>query len=154
MWDAQICLTKVRASKWAIRPRCGMSNPTKVYSSRVLIDYFPHFHKDFFSFFRGNITILKDYCMPQHPTPLEQRSNKSNKHKQPHFDIIVFYHLIICICDQLYVADYLLYIIILHLFKVSMDGSIHSVQNYRTGGSTSSWWLDQWTYDLAAFDFR
>lgn len=47
-WDAQICLTIVRASKLAVHPRCGMSNPTKVYSSQVLINHFPHFHEEIF----------------------------------------------------------------------------------------------------------
>jgi hypothetical protein len=56
--------------------------------------------------------------------------------------MIVFYHLI-CICDQIYVANYFLYIIILHRFEVSMSGSIHPVQNYRIGGSTGSKRLDQ-----------
>jgi len=43
--------------------------------------------------------------------------------------IIVFLSSYRYICDQLYVANYMLYIIMLYRFKVFVDGPIHPVQN-------------------------
>ena len=43
--------------------------------------------------------------------------------------IIVFLSSYRYICDQLYVANYMLYIIILYRFKIFVGGPIHPVQN-------------------------
>ena len=43
--------------------------------------------------------------------------------------IIVFLSSYRYICDQLYVANYMLYIIMLYRFKVFVGGPIHPVQN-------------------------
>jgi len=43
--------------------------------------------------------------------------------------IIVFLSSYRYICDQLYVANYMLYIIMLYRFKVFVSGPIHPVQN-------------------------
>ena len=51
-----------------------------------------------------------------------------------HAYFLFLYHLI-CICNQLYVIDYLLYIIILHQFKIFMGDLIYSVQKYPTNGT-------------------
>ena len=53
--------------------------------------------------------------------------------------------------DQLYNADYMLSIIISHRFVVIVAGSIHLVQNYRTGGglgASHTRWLVHHIYEM------